>query len=94
MLTAHSETFWRYGQMERKNFAPKSLSANQVAVVIESSNKRCDYFAEGMKNANNNNLKYHSSYYSTYAPSTKIEQYITTKRKLEQAVYFNNITPN
>ena len=40
--------------MERKNFAPKSLPANQVAVIIESSNKRCDWFAEGMKNANNN----------------------------------------
>ena len=67
--------------MERKNFTPKSLSANQVAVIIESSNKRCDYFAEGMKNANNNNLKYHSSYCSTCASSTKTEQYITTKRK-------------
>ena len=40
--------------MERKNFASKSLPANQVAVIIESSNKRCDWFAEGMKNANNN----------------------------------------
>ena len=81
MLTAHSETFRRYGQMERKNFTPKSLSANQVAVIIESSNKRCDYFAEGMKNANNNNLKYHSSYCSTCASSAKTEQYITTKSK-------------
>ena len=66
-----------------KKIAPKSLPAHQVAVIIESSNKRCDVFAGDMKNSSKNNSKYHSSCYSTYTSSTKIEQYITTKRKSE-----------
>ena len=61
----------------------RSRVANQVAVIIKSSNKMYDGFAEGMKNANNKNLKYHSSRYSTKTSSTKIEQYITTKIKSE-----------
>ena len=75
----HSEDMLKW----RKKFAPKSLSAHQVAVIIESSNKRCDGFAENMKNAYSSNLKYHSSCYSTYTSSTKIEQYITKKGKSE-----------
>ena len=64
--------------MEKK-IAPKTLSGHQVAVMIESSNKRCDEFAGDMKG----DLKYHCSCYSIYISLTKIEQYIMTKRKSE-----------